>query len=395
MMRYLLPVALGLVWIVPSCAETAADGRLASDDPDASTIPAPPGDAGCEAGMDACAPPPVEEDCAASGVAFCPVAIPNTRPSFTSVWGSRANDVWVGGSFGALMHFDGKAWVETPTNTRQTIFAVAGRPSGEVWAVSSRAVLFHSMGFAGAATWEKFEPVAQAYSPYGAPQQEALLLAAWLPPEGGVWLGGSTYQLVPPGETRAANRNLWRWGAGATSWDQSLAGTSFLVRGFWSGGPDGIWAVGGMSTAATTRYGRAIHAVPGTGALDWVEYDTQSPHDLNAVWGSSSGDVWAVGNRGAVRHWTNATPKRWAIVDVPTTEDLRAIWGTGPKDIWVVGDNGTILHYDGTTFEPASAKFGVGSFPPNLRGVWGSSADDVWIVGDSVVLHRNSGVETP
>ena len=188
--------------------------------------------------------------------------------------------------------------------------------------------------------------------------------------------------------------NLWRWGAGATSWDPSLAGTNFLVRGLWSGGPDGIWAVGGMSTAATARYGRAIHAVPGNGALDWVEYDTQSPYDLNAIWGSSSGDVWAVGNRGTVRHWTNATPKRWAIVDVPTSEDLRAVWGTSAKDIWVVGDKGTILHYDGTTFERVEAQFGAGGSTPNLRGVWGSSADDVWIVGDSVVLHRNSGVES-
>lgn len=392
MMR-LVPIALGLTWILPSCAEDAGGGGPLDVSPAPSPIPEVPADAGCEAGTEGCEP--ALSDCATRGLEFCPVAIPDTRPSFTSVWGSRANDVWVGGTRGALLHFDGAAWSQTPSGTTHTIFKIVGRPSGEVWALSSREVVLHSMGFAGNSTWTPFEAV----EPRSPGQRELLLLAAWLPPEGGIFVGGGPYWLLPERveEGQAPTANFWRRNAGATSWTPSMTGKDFFVRGLWSSGADELWAVGGMSTYGrfTPRYGRALRAVPRAGALDWTEYDTQAWDDLHAIWGSSSDDVWAVGDRGTVRRWTNATPKRWAIVDVPTKQHLRAVWGTGPSDVWVVGDEGTILHYDGTKFDHVEAGFLEGVRLPNLRGVWGSSARDVWIVGDNIVLHRNARVEGP
>ena len=85
MVRF-MPVALGLAWILPSCAEDAGGGGAVDVSPDPSPIPEVPADAGCEAGTEGCESAPVS-DCATRGVAFCPVAIPNKRPSFTSVWG--------------------------------------------------------------------------------------------------------------------------------------------------------------------------------------------------------------------------------------------------------------------------------------------------------------------
>lgn len=74
----------------------------------------------------------------------------------------------------------------------------------------------------------------------------------------------------------------------------------------------------------------------------------------------------------------------------PPAPGPRACWGTSSNDMFFVGDNGYISHYDGTTFT---------KFPQvttkNLRSVWGTSHNDVWAAGfnsstaETVLLHYN------
>lgn len=145
-----------------------------------------------------------------------------------------------------------------------------------------------------------------------------------------------------------------------------------------------MWITGnsGCTGVSSKSFHRTPNADPG---LAWREVDTQSVALLNAVWGSSTSDVWAVGEVGTIRHITPPYV-RWQEVASPTKATLRSVWGSGPNDIWVVGDAGTILHYDGTSFTSSSAQFPVGK-KPRLNGVWGSGPNDVWIVGNSVTLH--------
>ncbi|MCW5832120.1 MAG: hypothetical protein KIS78_06675 [Labilithrix sp.] len=379
-----LSAALGAA----SCAD-AGEERSPDDlpGPGPSVIPdaGAPEDAACDGDGCAALSPCAETD-------FCPVTTgPDPRWTLTAVWGTSKDDVWAVGSRGTILHWDGAAWTATPSGTPQTLFAITGSGPNDVWAFSSRGVVLRSTGFAaGAATWTAAPPVAPTYAQYP-PQvhNESLLLAAWAGAAGALWTAGEPYPVVPDGERTPTPMNLWRRAkaGSAAAWDHDVIGSSVAVRGLWGDAAHGVWAVGGTYGTALQRAGRTFHAtVAAGGAPTWTEIDSQSSTDLHAVWGSSATDVWAVGDRGAVRHWTNATPKRWAIVDVPTESDLRAVWGSGPSDVWVVGDAGTILHFDGETWEPATAAFPLG-LTPNLRGVWGSSADDVWIVGDSVVLH--------
>lgn len=121
------------------------------------------------------------------------------------------------------------------------------------------------------------------------------------------------------------------------------------------------------------------------GALAWTAYDTQSTDPLYAVWGSGPSDVWAVGARGAIRHFV-AGAQRWSIVDSPTRQALRSVWGSGPSDVWAVGDEGTVLHYDGAAWTLVNATFSAIK-RPRLFGVWGSGPSDVWAVGEGTVVH--------
>ncbi len=69
---------------------------------------------------------------------------------------------------------------------------------------------------------------------------------------------------------------------------------------------------------------------------------------LRSVWGSGSGNVYAVGAYGTIVHSSGGA---WSANPGGTSNALRAIWGSGPNDIYAVGDSGTIMHY---TPEPAT-----------------------------------------
>ncbi|MBX3205290.1 MAG: hypothetical protein KF764_09485 [Labilithrix sp.] len=381
----ILVVTAGAVITLASCADSS-DEEAPTDNPstllDGGASDGAALDAACEGGADDC---PTTPPCKATDL--CPVATgADPRHALMSVWGSSKNDVWAVGSRGTIVHWDGMAWASTPSGTTQTLFAVSGTGAGDVWAVSSRAVALHSTGFTGAtATWTASAPVAPAYAPYfPMPWNESLLLSVLARAPGDVWIGGEPYPVLLDPDSPPQKANLWR-GSGM-SWHHDVLADDFAIRGFWASGAADVWAVGGVFGTPVNRAGRAFHTTGPSGAPVWTEVDTQSSASLSAVWGSGPNDVWIVGDRGTVRHWTNGPVKRWEIVAVPTDRDLHAVWGSGANDLWVVGDFGTVLRYDGVEWRAADAVFPVG-VTPHLRGVWGSAADDVWVVGDGIALH--------
>ena len=66
--------------------------------------------------------------------------------------------------------------------------------------------------------------------------------------------------------------------------------------------------------------------------------------DLNAVWGSSATDVYAVGSSGTILHFDG---NAWQAIPSGTTATLYGVGGSSATDVYVTGD-GTILHYDGS-----------------------------------------------
>ena len=105
---------------------------------------------------------------------------------------------------------------------------------------------------------------------------------------------------------------------------------------------------------------------------------------LNAIWGSSANDVWAVGTRGTILHGDGST---FQVVPSGTDEIFYGVWGRGPGDVWVTSsrvprhardevDGG--VSWDivtGSTWNEWAQNFG------RVWSIWGSSAEDVWLVG--------------
>ena len=95
--------------------------------------------------------------------------------------------------------------------------------------------------------------------------------------------------------------------------------------------------------------------------------------------------MWAVGTVGTIRRCRGDVHLWEAVDDVPTNEALNAVWGTSASDIWAVGDAGVVLHYDGARWSRVKVA-GLGVARPDLYSVWSPAPGHVWIGGQGVVL---------
>ena len=136
----------GALAALASCAEADPATEGPRDDGGSIALDAPPPDAGlleagCEAGTGECSAG--EVDC--SKVDFCPVPSGmDSRVAFTSVWGSSKDDVWIVGTQGAILHWNGASFTATPSGTKNALFAVTGTGPSDVWAVGSGVIMHFS-----------------------------------------------------------------------------------------------------------------------------------------------------------------------------------------------------------------------------------------------------------
>ena len=203
---------------------------------------------------------------------------------------------------------------------------------------------------------------------------------------------------------------LWTHQQGA------LPPSTGTIRGLWASSGTDVYAVG-TATTGTNVFHSSNHGA------NWTSQLAGGTVDLNAVGGTSSSDVYLVGDNATILHGSGTTwsPQTnpagtvrllavWAIsaadiyiagagntimhsggsgswvtqTAVGTTE-LRGVWGVAGH-IWAVGSAGTILKSTGTNWTAETS-----GTPAELRAVFGTSATDVWVVGDGVVLHSDGG----
>lgn len=221
-----------------------------------------------------------------------------------------------------------------------------------------------------------------------------------IPPEPAAW------QVVLDG-TKLDRAVLSIWGAGASdvfavggplgngqetlslhydgaSWTELHPGgteTYWWVNG---SGPNDVWMVG--------EKGRITH----WDGKSFTEHVSGTTATLWGVWAASPMDAWIVGGtpeggmnqpNDIVLHWNGAS---WSNVVLPMVSgtSFYKIWGTSSDDLYVVGEFGTIWHKKGPDWM-------LESNPPLASGtlftVSGASSTDVYAVGNFDVLHSDGG----
>jgi len=116
----------------------------------------------------------------------------------------------------------------------------------------------------------------------------------------------------------------------------------------------------------------------------WQTMTSPVVQDLNAIWGRSRTDIYAVGNNGVILHYDGIS---WRNQMSSVQNDLYAIWGN-ETDIYIVGENGLILKHEYQTWEPMTS-----GTTNDLLDIWGITENDIIIVGKKGTILRNtSGV---
>lgn len=92
--------------------------------------------------------------------------------------------------------------------------------------------------------------------------------------------------------------------------------------------------------------------------------------DFNDIWIASTLPFHYDGN-----YWRKFTPEEDGYP--PGLGYINAIWGTSSFDIYFVGDEGNIVHYDGSVF----TKMESGTDYP-LHHIYGTAPDKIWATGD-------------
>lgn len=336
---------------------------------------------------------------------LCSVPVPaDGRAGLYAIWGSGPGDVWVGGSRGTVLHYDGAAWSRVPVDTLNAFYSVWGSSASEVWFGSTNRALFRTKGWSDAGA-EAGAQLTAAGWPAG-PETTDVSGSD----EGRVWSlwGSGAGRVVAVGEAMRGFQYLDNTGttffeysidmrviegktdAGAPRWrpvvcrdDSSNGGAKAdcYVMGL-----NAVWGSSSADLVVAASDGRLRRVgglTPGGDGseISWSTIETGTKANLTAVWGTATDNFLVVGERGTLLRSDGITV---TAIDLATKQDLRAIWGSGPNDIWIVGEASTVFHYDGVAWRKETVDDRTGEHA--LYGVWGTAGGDVWVVGEDVLL---------
>jgi photosystem II stability/assembly factor-like uncharacterized protein len=163
-----------------------------------------------------------------------------------------------------------------------------------------------------------------------------------------------------------------RQGQSPTATSVGRSPTSANLFGVALDSPTDGWAVG--DSGALLHY---------TGGQWQAVSDPASLFFPDSVAMDSPTGGWAVGTY-TILHYTGG---RWQAVSDPTDANLDSVAMDSPTDGWAVGAFGLLLHYTGGRWQQVSSPTNA-----NLFGVAMDSSTDGWAVGDSgALLHYTGG----
>ncbi len=273
--------------------------------------------------------------------------------SVIDVWAFSTTDVWFLDGGPTVHRYDGSSWstLETPsTGGLGCIFALS---QSEVWLCAGTEVLYYD-GTAFTATNVTTPTGLDGFTDLWASSQ----MDIWGVGDDGIvaHYDGSQWTGTIAGSPFKSSI----WGSGPS--DVYALSTFDLIHydgSTWSeidldaGANDGqVWGTSASDVWVMTDRSELSH-FDGT---NWQTVDTYDfVGDLATVWGPAPDDLWAAGGAGSIAHydgsaWTEVTHQK---IGAPYLRLFLAVHGTSSTDVWAVGQqlgeggsSGLIYHYE-------------------------------------------------
>jgi len=364
-----------------------------------------------------------------------PAAVAGTRPMFRMITGSGPNDVWFV-SAEAVYHWTATGWAPKAylvnsgsPGTPGYLTFVSAASASEVWAISDKKVSRWNGTDFVEVTWPQANPMFLGLSAIG-PND------VWVKENNSYWhWDGQKFTLEPGVGTNGGFYTYYELFATTPGDVWTAAGPGHrLSPGNWAsvpidadgysyptmgaGLPDGQVFISG-SLGRLWRYNgsRVVLTVPAVDPLTLGKFSAvwsdgngttlaagtillrnvgngwqPAPHgapfggQVNAMWGRSASDVWAVGNTAWVYHYDGAM---WSYVNVGVSStlaqflDLHTVGGTDTGEVWALGENGQFLHFDGQNWTAGNTASGS-----DMLAMWIHNPDDIWACGQNGIVQR-------
>ncbi len=270
--------------------------------------------------------------------------------SFFDVKVTAPADGWAVGRGGQIARFDGMNWSDYGSSpTTDSLLDVDLADASRVWAVGAGGRIIYWNGTSWAAqtspTTRQLNgiDVVSAASAYAVGAHGTFVRYS-----GGAWSSQASptiqdinaVSMISDSDGWAVGSNgaALRWNGAA--WSVAVSGPSNSLNGvFMVSSADG-WAVGAG--------GRIIH----WNGTAWSPVASSTPNELRDIWCTASDDCWAVGVQATFLHWDGTT---WSGYILSTTSNpvVQGVHMTSPTEGWAVGEGGAIYHY--TAVFPATA----------------------------------------
>jgi len=317
-------------------------------------------------------------------------AVPPDRPlgeaTFTSVWGSGPSDVWIAGSDGLLLHWNGQALAVERPFTDVGLTAIWGTGT-DPWIVGEGGGVFRRIAGAWCNVWSGPR---LDFSWIGGTANDDVWVGtgprifhwdgqAWRE-RSRIWDATGAIASTPDGQLWfMEDDQLIRWDGNQLDPVLSLpsgAGLPYYSRDVKVLGPTDIWTFTGPPSMVPVRWdGQMLVQEPAPRNL--TLYD---------IGGPTPDRMWACGSEVLLQRQAGS----WQPVASPSLAGttLFRLWFRSATDGWAVGGGTTpVLHWDGTGWTAfTAAEVGVGQ-DENIYAVWGSGANDVWFANGYLVLH--------
>jgi hypothetical protein len=315
---------------------------------------------------------------------WCWMAPQPTGNTLTAIGGSSASDLWMVGRQGTLLRWDGERFSGFAV-TDEHLTAVSGRSRDSAWAVGGGKVLRWD-----GSTWSVVhdEP-GQTFHAVAEQAGEV-----WVGAEGGMvhhfregqWAqerfaadgpGSGIYAASPDAVFVASSHGVHRWDG--HTWSQSVDGD---LQAVWGLSPSDVWAVGAGGVVKRwdgSHWSSEVLASQGGPAV--------------AIAGTSDQDVWVVSHTlgtcqpcGAFgHHWDGAA---WKTQRLSWPQLLNAAFAAAPGKTWFVGQSGTIVQFP-------SSDTGEGPVIPfDATEITAAGPDDVWLSACYLSYHWDGAALT-
>jgi hypothetical protein len=289
-----------------------------------------------------------------------------------------ANDVFIAGNRGTVLHYNGTAWTEEATPICEGISSMWGTSATNLWATGEYGRVIHRTS----AGWQLIDTgtCTSFAGIWGTSDTDVWLLSAYTNGNGSMHGGVQGFTPVPDLKVdkvwgTAAN-DLWSIARGqilrydGTTWTPVYTAHVDFEQ-IWGADNDHIFIAGydwDKAAPAVWQFSAATANAP-------VE-TTFSGSTIPAIGGSAANDVWFA--EGPQLHHFDGTT--WTYVAKPGIQNLFTIVAAGPNAAWAAGDGGELLHWDGTAWS--------GALPTHtLYGLWGTSKTNMYAASTNGMLH--------